>query len=209
MTTTGREPGELFVNLRALEAAGASDSWPADLDEVKTWLHGFVCRPNLALGRDGAVCPCAVESVRNGDVFVVDIDLGSHVGGEKRAALTERLLILKGALSSFLSSCERPTGVALLATVHPLEPHELRYVMDGAYTDVKLTFLKDGLMVGSFHPFNNRSSANNPSFFPMRPSVPLFAFRKMTKFDWRSLQERPEYLEEFIRRFGVPEPNGK
>jgi hypothetical protein len=92
----------------------------------------------------------------------------------------------------------------LLITVAGVERHELRYIIDGAYKDAKLGMLEQQLMFGGFHMFNNRPSAWNPEFFPMRTPVPVFAFRRMTRVDWKSLRESDDYLEVYTRFFGPP-----
>jgi hypothetical protein len=90
----------------------------------------------------------------------------------------------------------------VLVTVSGVEQHELRYVMDGAYADVKPRILEQKLMIGSFHPLNNRCSASNPDFFPMRTPIPVFAMRHMNRADWRSLQESEVFLSIYARFYG-------
>jgi len=141
-------------------------------------------------------------------VFVTHSRLKPSGTGDDRERLAGEIRELAGEFLPSRSFGDWPLE-CLIVTLPALPPSALRYVVEGAYFDSKLDILKMGLMVGAFFPFSNRPSFRNRGFFPMRSPVPFFAMRHMLEVDWRTLEERSEYLDAYRLHFpgSLPQPD--
>lgn len=175
---------------------------------LNDWLTNFICQPHESLakaGRETAVCPLALPALQQNKLWLSCIELHQETSLEKRDFLSLQLLnfakMFKATTQVELSKNKIPLD-CLVVPVLGLEKHEWRYVLDGAYSDVKTSILAMQLMIGSFHPLNNRTSRLSKTFFPLQSPLPMIAFRYMIRSDWRTLQERPEYMTQYATFFG-------
>ncbi len=106
--------------------------------------------------------------------------------------MAKRLMTL-GSVFAVDSRVELSDYDALVVIPINLPLHEVRHVMDGAYTIVRKHFLRSRLMFGSFHPYSRRHSRLNRDFYTMRSEQPMFAMRHMVRSDGINLRMEPEY----------------
>lgn len=133
-------------------------------------------------------------------MFVAHSRLKPSGAGDDRDQLAGELQEIARDFRPIRSASDWPLE-CLIVTLPSLPPSSLRYVVEGAYFDSKPAILMMGLMVGAFFPFSNRPSFRNRDFFPMRSPVPFFAIRHMLEVDWRTLEERSEYLDAYRLHF--------
>jgi hypothetical protein len=193
-----------FRTLQELENSGALKQWPVDMAGILEWLRHLICAPHLATGHERPVCGCALEALGANRVFLEHIALDSQ---HDSIILRDDLAIaLLNAAAMFReqTSAEEYSLDCILLTLSGLQDHQYRYVIDGAYEDSKPRILEQKLMIGGFHPYNNRTSAYNPHFHPMRPPDPVFAIRHMNCNDWKSLREDERYLTIYRKFYPMP-----
>lgn len=159
---------------------------------VERWLNEFVSRPNVALQRDGAVCPCLPDRISAGRIRVTQVVLPDDKLLDRQGFMAKRLMTL-GSVFAVDSRVELSDYDALVVIPINLPLHEVRHVMDGAYTIVRKHFLRSRLMFGSFHPYSRRHSRLNRDFYTMRSEQPMFAMRHMVRSDGINLRMEPEY----------------
>lgn len=178
------------------------------MDAIADWLESFIACPHPDLGREGPVCPSLPRAIALERVFVRHARLQSSGIGDDREQLAAELLTIAAAFRPLRTLDDWPLE-CLIVTVPALSPSAFRYVLEGAYLDVKPAILRMGLMVGAFYPFSNRPSLLNSDFYPMRSPIPFFALRHMLEVDWRTLQERPEYMEAYRLHFATDADPGE
>ena len=176
-----------------------SGKWPIDLSALDLWIRDFICRPHpllIAAGRATAVCPLAEPALRQGSVWLSHLRFPNDPSIDRKDYAARHLL----DLSANFKETFRATSLSLdclIVTTEGLGYHEWRYVVDGAHQVVKPAVLRRQLMVGGFHPLNNRPSRLSPSLFPMQSPLPLFAMRHMIQSDWRTLFYDDNYMDAF------------
>jgi len=62
-------------------------------------------------------------------------------------------------------------------------PEQAAEVIDGPQRKMKPTFVKEGLMLGEFHPISLSPGLRNPAFRPLRSPIPLLVIRHMVESD--------------------------
>ena len=71
---------------------------------------------------------------------------------------------------------------------------------------MKDAFVRQGLMVGQFHPRSEQSGLWNEDFRPLRAPIPLLAIRRMVSSDLPFLLDSASHLSAYLDRFapGIP-----
>lgn len=218
----GAAVGEVAVAVGELPDAPPMSEWPqvghpfppvsalpdSSHDSARSaaewWLNEYVSRPNIALQRDGAVCPCLPDRILAGRIRVTQVVLPDDKLLDRQVFMAKRLVTL-GSIFAVDSRAEHSDYDALVVIPTDLALHEIRYVMDGAYTIVRKHFLRSKLMFGSFHPYSKRHSRLNRDFFSMRSEQPMFAMRHMIRSDGINLRMEPEYYRLYKLHFDIEE----
>jgi len=81
---------------------------------------------------------------------------------------------------------------SLLVSFPNIERNEASEFIDGGHRRLRTTFVKNGLMLGEFHPQSSVPATYNPAFRAMRAPMPLFAVRSISEHDHKFLM-RPEF----------------
>ena len=181
----------------------ARDALPA-AREIHDWARAYLSRPHPELGRPGPVCPYVPGSLRAQRFWV------TACGGTR----PDRQAAIKTVLAYrdwFLSLEPRDGGASRLKTILVLFPDvslaDAPAVIDGAQRVLKPHFVREGLMVGEFHPVPPRTPGLwNHAFRPLRSPVPLLAMRHMVSSDLPFLIDDRESLAAYLRRFSERVP---
>jgi hypothetical protein len=94
---------------------------------------------------------------------------------------------------------------AILILFSDLDPVYL-CLLDAAQASLKPQFNREGLMLGQFHERCDEPALWNPSFSPLRCSVPLLAIRTMVRTDAPFLIKDAGSLRSYLQRFGRDVP---
>ena len=113
----------------------------------------------------------------------------------KEATTDEAVLkceALIGAFYALFPNRDDWTLSSLLVSFPNIERNEASEFIDGGHRRLRTTFVKNGLMLGEFHPQSSVPGTYNPAFRAMRAPMPLFAVRAISEHDYKFLM-RPEF----------------
>jgi hypothetical protein len=79
--------------------------------------------------------------------------------------------------------------------------------LDALQSRLKDAFVRDGLMVGQFHPHCTKSGLWNEDFRPLKAPIPLLAIRRMVASDLPFLLDSPSHLSAYLNRFAPDIPS--
>ncbi|WP_019852945.1 tryptophan 2,3-dioxygenase [Actinopolyspora mortivallis] len=169
-----------------------------EFTEVRRWFEEYLEEHDERLGRSGAVCPFVQPALRND---CVRFELAEADDPVELAELTS---VMEGQIERF-EKVDWPEGkvdISALVTVLRGVSEERAVLLDDAQRAVKGTAVRNGLMIGQFHPRCPDPSARNPEFAVSRAPEPLFVIRRMAFHDILFLHDVPELFAEYDRRFG-------
>jgi hypothetical protein len=175
----------------------------ADLREIATWAVEFLSAPNQQLGRRGAVCPYTGPSMDN-NCFLL-----AWAGGEHDVQSIESTV--DQYRRWFMELLDQPERVRQhLLTILVVLPGFDR--TDSGPLDVlqgrlKDAFVREGLMVGQFHPHCEQSGLWNEDFRPLKAPIPLLAIRRMVASDLPFLLDSASHLSAYLNRFAPDIPS--
>jgi hypothetical protein len=79
--------------------------------------------------------------------------------------------------------------------------------LDALQDKLKDAFVREGLMVGQFHPRNDQGGLWNENFRPLRAPIPLLAIRRMVPSDLPFLLDSASHLSAYLNRFAPDIPS--
>jgi len=156
--------------------------------EIVAWLESVVVRPSAELGRIGPICPRVRDSMDRNLIKFATICTEEATTDE--AVLKCKALI--GAFYALFPNCDDRKLSSLLVSFPNIERNEASEFIDGGHRRLRTTFVKNGLMLGEFHPQSSVPGTYNPAFRAMRAPMPLFAVRAISEHDHKFLM-RPEF----------------
>jgi hypothetical protein len=127
---------------------------------------------------------------------------------------TERI---EGAIATFrdrfLAEQRRSNRIDIFASWVMIFPdvknEDAGMLIDGPQRRLKPEFVREGLMLGEFHPLSRSPGMRNPSFRPLRSPIPLLVIRHMVESDIEFLGRtidpaplRAESLRAFLKFLG-------
>jgi hypothetical protein len=189
------EPGDLHSEPASPEYA--------DLHQIATWAVDFLNAPNEQLGRRGPVCPYTRLSMDR-NAFLL-----AHASGEHDAQSIESTI--DQYRRWFLDLLEEAgwvrehllTILVVLPDFDRTDPGPL----DALQARLKDAFVREGLMVGQFHPRCEQGGLWNEDFRPLRAPIPLLAFRRMVSSDLPFLLDSASHLSAYLNRFAPDIPS--
>jgi len=164
---------------RSLPPGGTNDL----LIQIAAWCENYVAQPSGLDGRAGSVCPFVPESLVRGSLKVAVVPLKKR--GEAAKPEIERTA---AAFRDTFLAREKGQGridiFGVWVMIFPdVTAEEAPAVIDTTQRKLKPTFVKEGLMLGEFHPLGLTPGVRNPSFRPLRSPVPLLIVRHMVEAD--------------------------
>lgn len=188
------EPGDLCGEM-------ASPAVP-DLRQIAAWAVEFLNAPNQQLGRRGPVCPYTRLSMAN-DCFLM-----AWAGGEHDVQSIESTV--DQYRRWFMELLEQPgrarEHLLTILVVLPGFDRTDSSPLDALQRRLKDAFVRQGLMLGQFHPHCEQSGLWNEDFRPLKAPIPLLAIRRMVASDLPFLLGSASHLSAYFDRFapGIP-----
>jgi hypothetical protein len=165
--------------VRELERDGTNDF----LIDTVDWCEHFLGRPSKLVGRTGNVCPFVPESMMRGALKFAVIRFNSR-GKDRIAEIEEVVPVFR---ERFLADEKALGKIDIFGSWVLIFPEvatdEAVEVIDAPQRRMKPTFVKEGLMLGEFHPISLSPGLRNPSFRPLRSPIPLLVIRHMVESD--------------------------
>lgn len=165
---------------------------------LKDWVLDFLSRPNIELGRKGAVCPWTKKSYDLQHFWV-------SVHTSWRISIDSLKEIIYQCKSKFLELNSTNTEENLFKTIVILFPHipeEDYEAIEAVQDQLKPAFVRDKLMIGQFYPGCPQQGLRNPDFKPLNSPLPLLAIRNMVESDEPFLVGNPEFRKIYENLFG-------
>jgi hypothetical protein len=190
------------TDLRAGDVPGEARGSEGALRDVVEWAESYLTEPHPELGRDGPVCPYVRRAMDTGRLL-----LTVRPGAVTREEMRETVLRHRDWFMELVGEMEDERDrqhTAILVLAPDLENAErIRDVIDGTQEELKPDLVRDGLMVGEFHPLPpEKPGLHNPDFRPLRAPVPLLAIRHMVATDYAFLADRAEFMEAYLENVG-------
>jgi hypothetical protein len=192
---TETEPMPISVDFLVTQSGLRADLFNADqvrslgldadheLVRIVDWCENFLGKPSGLVGRTGNVCPFVPEAMMRGSLKFAVVELRSR----GIAAVPEIEEMVMACRTHFLAA-EKAAGkqdifYSMVIIFPAVSKEEAQTVIDPSQRRLKPTFVKEGLMLGEFHPFSPTPGLRNASFRPLRSPVPLLAIRHMVESD--------------------------
>jgi hypothetical protein len=174
----------------------------ADLRHIATWAVEYLNAPNRQLGRRGPVCPYTRPSMNN-NCFLL-----AWAGGEHDVKSIESTVDqYRRWFMELLEQPERTRGHLLtILVVLPGFDRTDSAPLDALQRRLKDVFVREGLMVGQFHPHCEQSGLWNEDFRPLKSPIPLLAIRQMVASDLPFLLHSASHLSAYLDRFAPDLP---
>ena len=153
------------------------------LRTIVDWCEKFLGRPSHLVGRTGNVCPFVPEAMMRGALKFAVVPLKGR--GPSAIAEIERVVPL--FRQRFLAEEKAQKKINIFGSWVMLFPDvatdDAVDVIDAPQRRMKPDFVKEGLMLGEFHPTSHSPGIRNPSFRPLRSPIPLLVIRHMVESD--------------------------
>ena len=163
------------------------------------WTKNFIAKPNILLGRTGAVCPYVKLSI-NKELFFCTIYSGTFSAN----ILEEKLLqYADWFLDLEVEKKEQASlkTIAILLDFDDTLDLDISQFMETMHNRLKPRFLSKGLMLGEFFPGHSKGSVWNKNFYPLSSPLPVFVIRYMVEVDYSFLKNNPLYLSSYLKFF--------
>ncbi|WP_121007247.1 DUF6875 domain-containing protein [Saccharothrix australiensis] len=166
------------------------------MHSVDRWVEEYLTKPHPGIGRAGAVCPF-VGPARSAGTLVVQRWPVRPDAGE--AELTAVIREMTEAFHAHRWTTDNQVLHTLVVILDGLTDWP---ALDRVQAAAKTELVKQGLMLGQFHPLCDERAARNPGFPVSCSPIPLLALRHMAYHDILFLHEDPEWFTEYRTRFG-------
>ena len=174
----------------------------ADLRQITTWAVEVLCSPNPQLGRTGPVCPYTRPSMNN-HCFLLAWASGEHdIRTTESTADRYRRWFMELLEQSERARQHLLTILVVLPAFDRTDPGPL----DELQARLKEAFVREGLMIGQFHPHCEQSGLWNENFRPLKAPIPLLAIRRMVPSDLPFLLDSGSHLSAYLDRFAPDIP---
>ncbi|MFD3797754.1 tryptophan 2,3-dioxygenase [Streptomyces californicus] len=181
-----------------------AESTSEDQRVVEEWMREYLTREHEDLGRGGAVCPFVGPAREAGAIRMESLRTEPADGTD------ELVGSLRDRMQHF-RDLPVPEGkeslAALVVLIQDLPRHRWR-LLDRAQHLLKREAVREGLMVGQFHPDCPEPAHRNPSFAVSRSPLPLLAIRHMAFHDILFLHADPVLFAGYQKRFGIRYEDG-
>lgn len=147
------------------------------------WIKQFVANHHPDLGRSGSVCPFVKHALQIGTLRMEESDIEPNPESLHKRMLEAKTRFLLDQ-TRITSESERTHSSVVIVFPRFTTP-EHAMLMDSAQTSLKIEYMKDGLMIGQFHPYQDSPGLHNSNFRPNRTPASAFAFviRNMVSSD--------------------------
>ncbi len=166
------------------------------LEFALVFMRGFICQPHIHLGRDGPVCPFTEKGLRENL-----IRFSAYLGDPGSEAIK---IEMRSLIGDFMSFSEKQGAKGIFAStvmVFPEMSEQEFLLIDQVQGELKREAVREGLMIGQFHPLCNQGGVQNSEFRPLRSPLGMLAIRHMVPGDLLFLYDDPDYRAAYLKRF--------
>jgi hypothetical protein len=171
----------------------------AALHAVADWIKTFVVRPHEDLGRAGPVCPFVPGALERKTLWLAP----EQIADRDVPAVVE---LVDGYQSLFLDA--QPTDgddavyKVIVVVFTDLSADRAQGVFDDVLQQLAVpSYVKDGIVFGSFYEGNEGTAIYNARFRPFQSPVPLLFVRQGVISDWKFFLDKEDWLDLWARRF--------
>jgi hypothetical protein len=170
-----------FVTADEARALGAEAG--GELLRIVDWCENFLGKPHADVGRSGNVCPFVPEALMRGSLKFASVALRAR-GAEAVPEIEEMVDACREHFVGGEAGAGKMDIFGSMVLIFPdVTAEEAPLVLDPSQRKLKPSFVREGLMLGEFHPFNATPGLRNAQFRPLRSPVPLLAIRHMVESD--------------------------
>jgi hypothetical protein len=172
------------------------------LTQIAVWSRDYLSAGNPDLGRDGPVCPFTQPSIKKQLYYIATPQVGADSGDIYSAVLQFRDWY--DAMGKEMEQSRRN----LLTFLIPLPDVDLESaeMLDELQNKLKNDFVRDGLMIGQFHPKCEQGGLWNEDFRPLRCPVPMLVIRVMVLYDLPFLMDDEVHVDAYLANFAKEIP---
>lgn len=167
------------------------------LQDTMGWVHDFLCKPNLNMGREGIVCPFTPSSLNKGLFWITFCR-------EQPVTMNSALTLILELRDWFLEKTLTNKGNKMFHTILILFPNRGKdnsHIIEKIQKNLKMDFVQNGLMVGQFYQDCEESGLWNSDFKPLQSPIPMIAIRNMVPSDFPFLSNNKEFVESYMKLF--------
>lgn len=174
---------------------------------IKDWMLNYIGEPSEHINRIGAICPFVKKAHNSDSIYLVQYDAKNQGFEEYRSEMCKLIdLYRKKELEL---PHEKRELFSIVVIINDLSKENYSKFIDDLHYSCRLEFMKEGLMLGEFHPHSRKPSARNENFHPLISPIPCFALRKITSHDilfinhdGDAVEKRKEELNLYIEKNG-------
>ncbi|MBW3569782.1 MAG: hypothetical protein KY467_01635 [Gemmatimonadetes bacterium] len=175
------------------------------LRAIVEWAKGYLAQPHPELGRSGPVCPFVRPAMARGTIFFA-------VWPGARLDADEVESVVRSYRDWFLELEPAQGREAQYKSINILFPDiptsEVGRLIDGTQERLKPVYVRDGIMIGEFHPGPPKKAGLwNEDFRPLKSPIPLLSIRHMVATDFAFLRDRREFMEAYLSAFAERVPS--
>lgn len=180
------------------------DKYIGSIAVATDYIHNFISKQNLGLGRSGMVCPYTSGSLKRSSLYFTIYPKNLSNKEESQKAILDYLKIFMNMEPRDDISKVFKSFMILLPEVKNEEADD---VVEKLQNELKPFFTKKGLMLGQFYPGCDSQGVHNRNFRPLSSPMPLLVIRHMVKMDYVFLEGfEKDYFSNFENDF---DPNAE
>lgn len=171
---------------------------------VLQWANEHLCIPNEKMhrahtGPAEAVCPFVKPSLAANSFYV---DVRREINGLGPGPIVETMLGYREKLRGVPPFSAADQALKTIIIVFPEISAESAPVLDVVHSQIKSTFVHDGLMATQCYPGCDMRSVRNPELRAYDSPYPLMAMRMMAIHDILFVGDCEEWFSAYFLRFG-------
>jgi|GEM_PF-924582 len=202
MRTYAKDPRCWLAELSDLEGDPMPERVRENLGTLRAivdWARSYLAQPHPDLGRSGPVCPFVRPAMSRGTMFLT-------VWPGARLDADEVESVVRSYRDWFLELEPAQGKEAQYKSINILFPdipaRDVERLIDGTQERLKPVYVRDGIMIGEFHPGPPKKAGLwNEEFRPLRSPIPLLSIRYMVATDFAFLRDRREFMEAYLSAF--------
>jgi hypothetical protein len=168
------------------------------------WAKAYLAQPHPELGRSGPVCPFVRPAMARGTLFLT-VQPGAGLDADEVESVVRSYRDWFLELEPVQGREAQYKSINILFPDIP--PSEVGRLIDGTQERLKPVYVRDGIMIGEFHPGPPRKAGLwNEDFRPLRSPIPLLSIRHMVATDFAFLRDRREFMEAYLSAFAEKVP---
>ncbi|HEX8244311.1 MAG TPA: hypothetical protein VF541_12460 [Longimicrobium sp.] len=208
MRTYEKDPRCWLAELSDLERDPMPDRVRENLETLRAtveWAKSYLAQPHPELGRSGPVCPFVRPAMARGTMFLT-VWPGAQLDADEVES------VVRSFRDWFLELEPAEGRDAQYKSINILFPDipasEVGRLIDGTQERLKPVYVRDGIMIGEFHPGPpQKAGLWNKDFRPLKSPIPLLSIRHMVATDFAFLRDRREFMEAYLSAFADKVPS--